>query len=402
MRPSLSPPTISLLFGVTQTIGYGSLYYAFGVLAPLMSADTGLSLTLVYACLSAALVCSGMVAPVVGRMFDRVDPGCLMAAGSLMSGILLVAWGLVPGKIAFAVVTIAVQMSSVLVLYEAAFVLAARLVPANPRRTITGITLIAGFASTVFWPLTTWLSQFLEWREIVIVYGVANLVLCAPIHLYLADRRPVADKTGAGAAASDRGEQAVPAPGDRDRAFLLLLVAFAGNAYVVSAMHLHLIGLLGALGFAGSAALIGAIIGPAQVAGRIGELVAGHRISVMQVSLLASAALPAALIVLVTGAGWLPAALAFAAIFGMGQGIAYIVRGVLPLVLFGAADYGARTGRINSVRLFVSAAAPFVTAALFEGIGVRTALAATIVVGLVSVGALLAILPILRRGRAVS
>ena len=393
-KPAPSDFVIAIVIGITQTIGYGSLYYSFGVLAPFMARDVGLSLTGVYGLFSIALLASGFIAPRAGRLLDGKDPALVMTAGSCFSALLLVGWALAPGKAAFGLFLILSQMSSVLVLYEAAFVLAARLSPSNARRTITGITLIAGFASTIFWPLTSWLTGLFEWRTILLVFAALNLFVCAPLHLFLMRRRPRAlppeteQKLAEGTLASAR---------DRTVAFRLLLVAFAANAFVMSAVHLHLIGLLGALGLGASAALIGALIGPAQVAGRIAEFTAGPRISVMSVALSATGALPAGLGFLIGGSGYFPAAVVFALVFGAGQGLSYIVRGVLPLTLFGADGYGARTGRINSVRLFVSAGAPFLAAAIFERFGAQAALGVIAAAGIIGFVAIVAIVPILRR-----
>ena len=395
-KPAPSDFVIAIVIGVTQTIGYGSLYYSFGVLAPFMAQDVGLSLTGVYGLFSIALLASGFIAPRAGRLLDGKDPALVMTAGSCFSALLLVGWALAPGKAAFGLFLILSQMSSVLVLYEAAFVLAARLSPSNARRTITGITLIAGFASTIFWPLTSWLTVSVDWRTILLMFAGLNLAVCVPAHFYLASRIPrsitgeagIAQRLAQGTVASDR---------DRRLAFRLLLVAFAANAFVMSAVHLHLIGLLGALGLGASAALIGALIGPAQVAGRIAEFTAGPRISVMSVALFATGALPAGLGFLIGGAGYLPAAIVFALVFGAGQGLSYIVRGVLPLTLFGADGYGARTGRINSVRLVVAAGAPFLAAAIFERFGAQAALGVIAAAGIIGFVAIVAIGPILRR-----
>ena len=399
-QPAMRMLPVVVALGITQTVGYGTLYYAFGVLAPDMSADTGWSLTSVYGVFSLALLVSGIAAPFAGRAMDGVNPARVMAFGSLASVTALACWTLIPGRTAFAIFMIVVETVSVLVLYEAAFVVAARLVPDRARRTITGITLIAGFASTIFWPLTAWLDGFLSWREIYLAYAGINLALCFPLHLWLAGRRFA--RTGQEAEASEapagvRGT--LRKPGPRKAAFYVLLVTFTAIAFVMSAVHLHLIGLLTALGLGGSAALIGALLGPSQVAGRAAELAAGDRVSVLYVAFFATAALPCGLLVLAAGAPNFWAALAFAVIFGLGQGLSYIVRGVLPLHLFGIEGYGALLGRINSVRLFVSAAAPFVTAALFEGAGAEAAIAMLCLVGTLGVLSLVALFPIVRGAR---
>lgn len=395
-RISLS---IVVPLGITQTIGYGTIYYAYTVLAGPISADTGLARSWVFGFFSLGLLAGAAVAPFAGRMLDRYHPARVMALGSAAAALLLGLWALLPGTFAFGLFAVLVQAVSVLLFYEAAFVVAARLAPADARRTITGITLIAGFASTIFWPLTAWLLQTMSWREVYLAYAGLNLLVCAPLHLYLAGGKlnaRLADRNG-NAANGGHAPGMVTESRARRAIFLLLQVAFAANAYVIAAVHLHLIGILGSLGLGFAAAGIGALIGPAQVAGRIVEFAGGHRISIVAVAVAAAALLPLALVILLFGAPGLAAAIVFATLFGVGQGLSYIVRGVLPLALFGSAGYGALTGKFNLMRLLVSASAPFVTAVILDRGGTQAALASIIAAAICGVVALLAVLPYVRR-----
>jgi MFS family permease len=376
---------LALLLGVTQTIGYGTLYYAFGVVAPLMQADTGLSLTAIYGVFSLSMLASGLAAPAIGRLFDRHNPAVVMAAGSLAAGAALAAWSMVPGTVAFVVLLLAVQTASILVLYEAAFVVAAHYAAAGTaRRTITGITFIAGFASTIFWPLTQWLTTAADWRGIYLAYAGMQVFICFPLHLLIWFRLQPVIIAVDDAEGSRTELGSVEDPDLRRRIMPLLLAGFAANAFVISAVHMHLIGLLAAIGLGTSSALVGALIGPAQVAARVVEFATARKVSIHLASLAAVLALPIALAILMAGAPMLVAAVAFAIIFGAGQGLSYIVRGVLPLELFGRKGYGAVTGRINSARLFVSAAAPFLTAFLFENAGFQAATGTILAAALLS------------------
>lgn len=393
---------VAVSLGVTQTIGYGSLYYAFGVLTPAMASDTGLSLTSIYGLFSLALVLAGSVAGRVGALLDRRHPAMIMSAGSLVGAVILFAWAAIPGKPAFALLLIAGQLVSVLVLYEAAFVAAAHLVePPLVRRTITGITFIAGFASTIFWPLTQWLASAMDWRGVYLVYALLNLAICLPLHLMLWRQfAPVGHDIAPASVHRSRSQQSVQADKIvRRRMAVLLTAGFAATAFVISATHLHLIGLLGQIGLAGSAAMIGALIGPSQVAARVVEFASAQRISIHAASIGSALALPLALAVLLAGAPGVAPAVVFAVMFGAGQGLSYIVRGVLPLELFGRQGFGAFSGKINAVRLYVSAGAPFVIAWLFENGGPQAALAALIVAGSIGVLALGSV-AVLARGAA--
>ncbi len=366
---------LASLLGITQTVGYGTLYYAFGVLAPKMAADTGFSLTSVFGLFSLSLAASGFFAPRFGRLMERHSPAFIMTAGSALCALMLVLWALFPGKPAFAVLVVLVELSSILVLYEAAFVAAARLVPVSQARSaITGITFVAGFASTVFWPLTQWLSGFLDWREVYLVYAALQVAICLPIHYWLWRHFPKVQGSSDTDATEQEEHGAVREPGLRRRIFILLLAGFAAQSFVIAAIHLHLIGILGGLGLAGSAAFIGALLGPSQVAARVAEFAGSSRFSIRPALVFCAVSLPIALAVLFIGAPAVIPAIAFAVIFGAGQGLSYVVRGVLPLQIFGRTGYGELTGWFNSARLYVASAAPFATAVLFENGGVLVAL----------------------------
>lgn len=390
-----SGPLVSALLGITTTIGYGTLYYAFGVLAADMAADTGFSLTEVYGLFSATLAVAGLAAPSAGRLMDRINPALAMAGGSAASAAALALWALVPGQAAFALFLCAVQVVSVMALYEAAFVVAAHAAaPGRARRVITGITFIAGFASTIFWPLTHRMAGFMGWREIYLAYAGLHLVVCLPLHLVLARRISASGAHGQQKAATDPVGAAKPSgkinPASR-KLFGFLLVAFSMNSFVISAVHLHLISLLGGLGLGASAALIGAWIGPFQVAARLVEFASASRTSIHVPAILSALALPTGLAVLALGAPALVPAFAFAAIFGAGQGLSFIVRGVLPLEVFGTQGYGKLTGRLNSARLFISAFAPFAMAAVIEHAGLKAGIAMLIGAGLASAASLVVV-----------
>jgi hypothetical protein len=397
-------PSLSVIvpLGITQTIGYGSIYYAYAVLAGPISQDTGLSLSTVFGCFSLGLLAGAAVAPFGGRLLDRFDPGRVMALGSGVAALLLGLWAMMPGALSFVLFAVLVQAVSVLIFYEAAFVAAARLVPGDARRTITGITLIAGFASTIFWPLTAALVREMSWREVYLIYAGLNLLICVPLHLYLSSGKAKARRSkqaGAETAPGLHTDGTAPPGRERRIVYVLLQISFAANAYVIAAVHLHLVGILGALGLGLAAASIGALIGPAQVAGRIVEFVGGSRVSILLVALLAAGLLPTGLLVLLFGAPALAAGIAFAVLFGVGQGLSYIARGVLPLAVFGLAGYGALTGQFNLTRLLVAASAPFLTAVILDHGGTTAALTSIIIAAIIGVAGLLGIVPYAGRSR---
>lgn len=341
--------------GLTQIIGYGTLYYSFGTLAPSMAADFGWPEEWVFGILSGSLLVGGLVAPISGRWADRFGAARLMVWGSLAAAASLVLCALAPEGIIFILGLIAIEVTSTTVLYATAFAALAQASTKGAQRSITHLTLIAGFASTVFWPVTTWLHGFLDWRQVYLVYAAINVVACVPVHFWLA-------RTQRRRAETMAKPEAVPplVPPERQRtAFPLMLLGFALAGFVSSAITVHMVPMLAALGTGGAGVLATILFGPSQVLSRLLNLQFGRGLSQPALAVIASVTLPVGLGVLLLTAPSMPGTVAFAILFGLGGGLSSIVSGTLPLALFGSAGYGQRLGAISSARLLASSVAPF-------------------------------------------
>ena len=244
------------------------------------------------------------------------------------------------------------------------------------------LTLFGGFASTVSWPLTQWLLEHYGWRETWMIYAVANLAICLPIHALLPRAASIKAKI------KDRAAKSIGlATVLREPSFYLLTAAVTLNALVFSAMSLHLISILHDRGMSAHyAAGIGAMIGPMQVLGRILEATFGKKATTRQIGLVAISLLPVALILLFAPAEWLLIYGLFAAMYGIGNGVMTIVRGTLPAELYGREAYGAISGAMATPVTIAFAAGPFVASLLYAaGGGYPGAIVALI--GIASLGA---------------
>lgn len=378
------------LLGATQIIGYGSLYYSFSVLAPGMGADLGLPLEWVYGAFSVALLFGGLASPRIGRAFDRYGAGKVMAVGSILAPIALCLCALAPQRMAFAAGMIAIEIAAIFVLYEAAFAALVQTTGKDAARRITHLTLIAGFASTIFWPLTSFLHAHMSWREVFFVFAAMHVVICFPVHLWLSQHKPMA------AAMSDKEQADAPGfeslePSQQRRAFALLLCGFAIVGFVMSALLVHMIPVLTGLGLGAMSALVGAVFGPAQVMSRIVNMCFGRELHPLRLSIISALLLPVSICLLALAAPWLAAALMFSALFGLGSGLTSIVKGTVPLALFGPDGYGDRIGKITSARLILSSLAPFAFSLAIERIGTVPALYVLALLGFIGAGALLLI-----------
>lgn len=374
--------------GASQILGYGSLYYAFPLMVPAVAGDLGTTPATLFAVFSAGLLAGGLVAPVLGRLMDRIGAPRVMAAGSLAAGGALVLMAVAPGLWSFAAAVLLVELIAGAVLYDAAFASLVLLRGTGARRAITRLTLIAGFASTLFWPLTGWLVETQGWRVTYLIYAGLHVTLGFGLHLWLS-RQPAADETVplAGATAAAR-----PLPQALVRgAYISVAVSFALSGVLISATTVHLVGVLASAGAGAGATAYAMLMGPAQVAVRLVDALFWKALHPLSVAAISALALPAAIGLLLLGAPVWVAGPAFAVLLGFGQGLASIVRGSVPLALFGPAGYGAQLGRLALIRTVASAGAPAAFAAMLAALGLGPTLWAFLVLGLAAAVPLLAL-----------
>ncbi|MBQ5963637.1 MFS transporter [Massilia sp. ZL223] len=354
--------TIGIL-ALTQIVSWGSLYYAFTIMAPGMQRDLGLAPELVFGAFSWSLLVAGLAATPAGVLLDRYGGRYIMAAGSLLCAIGLVWLSRSSDAISFYLAWTLIGIAMALTLYEAAFATINRKHGFDTRRAISTLTLFGGFASTLFWPLTARLDAMFGWRDTYLWYGVAQLAVCMPLHLCLsADPKP----QGQHGFASKRRSHTL-AEALRHPVFWTLALAFSANTFIFSAMAVHLIPLLERMGQTASmAVLLAALIGPMQVAGRIAEMVFARNTPPQTVGVLTFSMLPAALLILVLAGSqaWMVAM--FCMLYGASNGILTIVRGSIPQALFGRENYGAIAGAMAGPSLLSKAAGPLVAATLLR------------------------------------
>lgn len=369
---------VVLILGLTQTLAWGSTYYLLAILAEPVASDLGVSTGNVFGAFSLALVIAAFLGPVAGHRIDIHGGRGLLATSNLLFAIGLLVMGLAQSPVALWFAWSIIGVGMAMGLYEAAFAALTALYGQDARGPITGITLMAGFASTVCWPITGWLDAEFGWRVACFSWSTAHLLIGWPLNrLLLPDGSP-SDKHHLGPPPPQR-----PPP---RMAMSLLALVFASTWILSTAMAAHLPRLLQESGLTAAAAIgLAALVGPAQVAARFLEFSLLRRFHPMVSARLASVAHPlGALAMLIFGA---PAAALFTLLHGAGNGILTIAKGTLPLALFGHRGYGRRQGWLMAPARFGQAFAPFVFALLIERFG-SGALYVSAALGLLSVGAL--------------
>lgn len=347
---------LTLTLGSAQTLAWASSYYLPAILAVPMARELGISPSWIFAAFSVALLLTAMLGPSVGRLIDQQGGrGVLMASNAVLA-LGLVVMALSQGLLSLIFAWLITGVGMAMGLYDAAFATLGRLLGRSARASITGVTLLAGFASTIGWPLTALLENEFGWRAACGVWAVLHIVIGLPLNARL-------PKAGDSAAQQD-DDKSAPPPERPRLAMILLAYVFAAGWFVSTAMAAHLPRLLQETGVSLSVAVAAAaLVGPAQVAARVGEFALLRHLHPLVAARVATTLHPLGAALLATVG--MPAA-GFALLHGAGNGMMTIASGTLPLALFGPKGFGQRLGLIIAPARAAQAFAPLLFGLLIE------------------------------------
>src|SRR6516162_11623160 len=306
-------------------------------------------------------VIAAIIGPRVGRQIDHFGGRPVLTASNLTLAAGLLLLGISTSIPVLVVAWILLGVGMGCGLYDAAFGALGRIYGDNARRSITGITLLAGFASTVGWPLTAFGLEAIGWRDTCFAWAAAHILIGLPLNFFML---PAVKEAKVLAATPVKPHIPI------DRTMVLLAFAFAAAWSVTGAMAAHMPRILEAGGAtAVQAVAAGALFGPSQVVARIIEASFFSRYHPLLSTRLACVTHPigAAIFAVVGG----PASSVFAITFGMGNGILTIARGTLPLAIFGPKDYGYRLGLIGAPARMAQAMAPLAFGLLIDLIRIK-------------------------------
>jgi predicted MFS family arabinose efflux permease len=353
---------------VAQVISWGTLFYAFSLFVVPMQESLGWSRPLLNGALSLGLLSTGVAAFPVGAWIDRHGGRGVMTLGSLAGGLLLLAWAHVETPWAFYLLWALIGTCMAGVLYEPAFAVITAVFGPDARRGITALTLVGGFASTVFMPLTQLLIGAIGWRSTLLVLGGLNLAVCLPLHALFVPGLPASHPPEA----AQEDSPAVHAMRAmlRGRVFVGLALWFTAYSAAQSAFIFQFVPLLTTWGVETAAMLTSvAIIGPMQVAGRVVLMLFSTRLETREIGMAVTVLLPAAILTLLL----LPPTLLWlglvATLYGAGNGIMTIVRGIAVSDLMGRTHYGTINGALTVPTTVAKALAPAVAATIWSATG---------------------------------
>ncbi len=353
--------------GVVQIFAWGSSYYLLAVLATPIAADTGWSLSWIVGALSIGLLAASIVSPRVGDAIGQYGgrPVLVLACLLLASGLFILAAA--PSLWMFVIGWTVLGVGMGAGLYDAAFATLGGYYGQSARSAITTLTLWGGFASTVCWPLSAFFLEYMGWRGACLTYAAIHLVISLPLVLFVLPGNGKPKATG-----GKKGIAAVALYGNERRAYRVIMAIMVLSGLGVTIISVHLLALLQQRGLSlAEAVALGALIGPAQVAGRIGEMASGGRHH--PIWTLAAACALTAIGMTMLAAGFRVIGLSLV-LYGAGNGIFSIAKGALPLTLFGPARYAPIMGRLARPALVAQAVGPTVGAMLLSAAGTENTL----------------------------
>lgn len=363
--PAPSRAVVVTALGTAQTLSWASTYYVPAILADPMAASLGVSRQWIFGAYSAALLITAVLGPAVGRYIDRRGGRGVLSLSNLVIAAGLVALAMASGPVTLFLAWAILGVAMALGLYDAAFATLTSIYRHEARGAITGITLFAGFASTVSWPVSAVLNDLIGWQGACLVWAGVNLVVALPLNWFLLPAIQPAETSVTAV---------TPKIGWSPRKEMILLAfVFAAGWFVAGAMGAHLPGLLQLAGASPVEAITAAaLVGPAQVAARVAEFALLRRMHPLVSARLATLLHP-------VGAGLLtvigaPAVVVFAVLHGAGNGMLTIARGTLPLAIFGPQGYGERTGLLSAPARLAQALSPLAFGLLLDTIGARSLL----------------------------
>jgi MFS family permease len=361
-RARLADPMVGavIALGITQITAWGTSYYCLGVLAGPISRDTGWGLGFVFLGFTVALLAMGIVSSAVGRAIDRYGARAVMTLGSALVSAGLFALAHVRSEAEYLGVWVFLGLGMRLTLYDAAFAALVQVAPSRGRTAISSLTLFGAFASSVFWVIGHALNDGVGWRQTLVLFALINLAVCVPLHWLGLGRRESAEGVIARPGARTASPDGPPLEGRvRTLAIALFALIMSLNGFVFGVISVQLVPLLEAAGLATAAAVwVASLKGVAQFAGRVVEIAFARNLQAITVGRIAIGILPPSLLLLLAGTGSLPLVVAFTLLMGASQGVLTIVRGAVPLALFGAQGYATVLGIIATPVLVINAGSP--------------------------------------------
>jgi predicted MFS family arabinose efflux permease len=351
---------------LAQLVSWGSVYYSFSLLVVPMEQTMGWSRTSTNAALSLGLLVSGFVAYPVGKWIDHGLGRRIMAIGSLIAAAMLLMWSATSSLTILFVAWIGLGLSMAATFYDPLFAVLTHRYPLRYKTKITLVTLVAGFASTVFIPVTQFLVDLAGWRLALVALAACNLIICLPIHVFAIRSsridpnaaQPSAERTAVDAAATRRAL--------RTPTFWALALCFTTYYATFAALTFHLVPLMVERGVTNTVLDITmALIGPAQVIARAVWFAFDRKVTITTVGFIVVTLFPVSTVVLIVAGKSAALLWIFALCYGAANGMMTILRGTIVQQFLWTEGDGAISGMLSFPSNIAKGIAPIAAASIW-------------------------------------
>jgi predicted MFS family arabinose efflux permease len=383
---------IIAVLAVTQLVGWGTISLP-AVIGEQLARDLSLTLPAVFAGTTVMLVVTGLTSPLMGRAFVKYGARLVMAAGSLIAAPGFVLIAAASGPVLYYAGWVVLGVAGAAMLSTATYILLNEVVGGGAKRPIGALMLMTGLSSSLFWPITAFLTDLIGWRSTLLIYSASMVLICLPLHVFALPARRVQTLASGGLEAVAPSSSSI-----RRLPFLLLAAAITLNAFVSWGFGSIIIQLLKSMGVADEWALrVGSLLGVIQVSARALDFFGGGRWSGLATGIVAATVLPIAFLLLLLGgpADW--AIAAFMLLYGGASGAMAVARATMPLVFYDAAAFARASSQLALPSNLAGAMAPPLLVAVLTTSGSTAVLIFALACSLGSLAMLLGLAVVQRR-----
>ncbi len=359
----------SAALGLAQIVIWGGSFFSLAVIAHPIINETGWTSGFVYGCYALAIFLSGIISPFVGRTIARQGGRGMLLTSVVLTATGLIVVGLGREKVVFVVGWMVIGLGMGTGLYDALFSSLGKIYGERSRQIITQITLISGFSMTVTWPVMAWLAHSVGWRNALFIYAVVSVVITVPLYLrYLTDTPVKKAVNQEFSVRSPVGVSGILSP----QTYYSMMVTFTLGSAIMTIISVQLIPVLQGIGLTAEKAItVAALIGPCQVGSRVIELLFLRKSHPKWSTLLATVLVLAGLCLLMASP---TLALLAVIVYGAGGGLRTVVRGTLPMVVYGPEIYPVVMGKLARPVLIVQSLSPVLVAFFLDHFSAQSVL----------------------------
>ena len=393
-RPAV---TIAVL-AVTQLIGWGTTFDMLGVMGRIIAPDLKLANEVIFLGISVMMLVSAVAGPATGRLLNRFGARNVLAAGSVVFFLGLLALSAAQGLIGYMLAWAIIGLGGAFGLSSPAYTAIVEREGLRAGRVIAILMLFTGLSSAIFWPLLDVVQAHIGWRMTFVATAFIHLCVCLPLHLFALPRP-------GGMATADEGHDIAPiALSDRQRlaAFLLIAVSTMLATFVTYGLTPSLLHILSLSGASPSLALeLGSLRGVMGIAARFLDMLLGRRSSPLIGTTAGILMLVVSFAMLAFAGDAPPLLVGFVVLYGFGTGVITVARALLPLLVFSRREFGMQSARLSLPQNLASAVAPVVFTGILDRLGLDAVIVTITALSILSLLLTLALWIVIRRAKAI-